>query len=602
MAVVIRLQGLNVTAGSQDVRKFFTGLTIPDGGVHIIGGEREEAFIIFASDEDARRAMTRSGGLIRGSSITLLLSSKTEMQNVLDMSMKQVEMDRKWPALENSQRRAFEDDPGHLGPLGHGGPLRDQRDRKADDHLFLFLKGLPFSVTEADIFDFFGGLAVDDVILLKKPNGQNNGHGLVKFAAAQDAAEGLKRDKGYIGARYVEISPTTEKDWLWNTGRRQRMARNSGGMEEHGAHFDGSSDFQYRDRSPQRPLSSSKEYCVLLENLSHDVEKNDLKRLFWSASIEDDQVLFLVGDDGRRTRSAFVLFRTHQDYLDALAKDGAALLDRWVSVQHTSREKMMALLQAQSSASRSAVESRRCQDSVWLHPGGAHEAQKLCLLVQNLPFDVRKMEVMDFFLGFNVHERDVILLQDSRGGGAGRALVLFQSEEEASRAMCLNGQRFLGSQVMLRCISCAQMREFGVKPPLGGSVGKQGERGGSWVEHPGYPDVWRPHGRPTGAPVLTRPDGDNGRARRGAPAEPRYEGPTCVKLLNLPLQITMEEIYDFCHGFRLIPGSVSLQPSQDGEPRSSATVVFQSRLEALTAITEISGRAIGPRRVQLEFV
>ena len=66
MAVVIRLQGLRITAGSEDIRNFFTGLKIPDGGVHIIGGENEEAFIVFASDEDARRAMIRSGGCIKG--------------------------------------------------------------------------------------------------------------------------------------------------------------------------------------------------------------------------------------------------------------------------------------------------------------------------------------------------------------------------------------------------------------------------------------------------------------------------------------------------------------------------------------------------------
>ncbi|XP_036251368.1 RNA-binding protein 12 isoform X2 [Molothrus aeneus] len=39
MAVVIRLQGLPIVAGTMDIRHFFSGLTIPDGGVHIVGGE-----------------------------------------------------------------------------------------------------------------------------------------------------------------------------------------------------------------------------------------------------------------------------------------------------------------------------------------------------------------------------------------------------------------------------------------------------------------------------------------------------------------------------------------------------------------------------------
>lgn len=43
MAVVIRLQGLPIVAGTMDIRHFFSGLTIPDGGVHIVGGELDGA-------------------------------------------------------------------------------------------------------------------------------------------------------------------------------------------------------------------------------------------------------------------------------------------------------------------------------------------------------------------------------------------------------------------------------------------------------------------------------------------------------------------------------------------------------------------------------
>ncbi len=67
MAVVIRLQGLPIMAGTMDIRHFFLGLTIPDGGVHIVGGEHGEAFIVFATDEDARLGMMRTGGSIKGS-------------------------------------------------------------------------------------------------------------------------------------------------------------------------------------------------------------------------------------------------------------------------------------------------------------------------------------------------------------------------------------------------------------------------------------------------------------------------------------------------------------------------------------------------------
>jgi len=91
MAVVIRLQGLPIVAGTMDIRHFFSGLTIPDGGVHIVGGEHGEAFIVFATDEDARLGMMRTGGAIKGSKVSLLLSSKTEMQNMIELSRRRFE-------------------------------------------------------------------------------------------------------------------------------------------------------------------------------------------------------------------------------------------------------------------------------------------------------------------------------------------------------------------------------------------------------------------------------------------------------------------------------------------------------------------------------
>ncbi|ESO89761.1 hypothetical protein LOTGIDRAFT_124453, partial [Lottia gigantea] len=80
MSVIIRLQGLPWTASSLDIRNFFQGLSIPPGGVHIIGGNKGEAFIAFSTDEDARKAMMFNFTPLNGSVMQLFLSSKSEMQ------------------------------------------------------------------------------------------------------------------------------------------------------------------------------------------------------------------------------------------------------------------------------------------------------------------------------------------------------------------------------------------------------------------------------------------------------------------------------------------------------------------------------------------
>ena len=58
-------------------------MKIPDGGVHIVGGEDGDAFIAFASDEDARQAMRMSGKEIHNKAVDLFLSSKVEMSQVI---------------------------------------------------------------------------------------------------------------------------------------------------------------------------------------------------------------------------------------------------------------------------------------------------------------------------------------------------------------------------------------------------------------------------------------------------------------------------------------------------------------------------------------
>lgn len=83
MSIIIRLQNLPLSANSLDIRKYFVGLSIPDGGVHIVGGEKGDAFIAFSSDDDARQAMAKDGGKIKEATIKLFLSSRSEMQQVI---------------------------------------------------------------------------------------------------------------------------------------------------------------------------------------------------------------------------------------------------------------------------------------------------------------------------------------------------------------------------------------------------------------------------------------------------------------------------------------------------------------------------------------
>ncbi|XP_014675051.1 PREDICTED: uncharacterized protein LOC106815133 [Priapulus caudatus] len=113
MSVIIRLQNLPWEAKAIDIRNFFHGLSIPDGGVHIIGGENGDAFIAFTTDEDARQAMDRDRTKLKNGRVKLKLSSKNEMQNIIDLARGSLGMvdTRKGDTEQPEKSPASEDDP-----------------------------------------------------------------------------------------------------------------------------------------------------------------------------------------------------------------------------------------------------------------------------------------------------------------------------------------------------------------------------------------------------------------------------------------------------------------------------------------------------------
>lgn len=288
---------------------------------------------------------------------------------------------------------------------------------------------------------------------------------------------------------------------------------------------------------------------------------------------------------------------------------------------------MIALLKPQGTTVRPSGNSERFREGPASYSSDPYDSEKICVFVRNLPFDVRKVEIIDFFLGFNITEDNVCVLQDREGAGVGQALVVFGSETEALRALILDGRRFLGSKVILKCITRSEMQELGVDPPVvqepllrGEQYSGKSSEASYLTGDTSYPDFRVP--RDGGIPVTNAQDSihgsidyesraarsrspeDRGNGVRGSfrsPVEP-FDAPTCVQLLNLPFQIRSEEIYDFCYGYRIIPGSVSLQYDQSGKPKGSATLVFESRREALTAVEELGGRPIGQRKIKLLLV
>lgn len=627
MAVVIRLQGLPVVAGSVDIRHFFTGLQIPDGGVHIIGGNLGEAFIIFSTDEDARRAMSRTGGVIKNSHVQLFLSSKTEMQNTLEMSrknknpkhpavppsgdMSRSTMMKRGASQNKNEKKNYDSDLNSSGSK-HSDSYGKKYDKKevsaSNDELYLFLYGLPYSATEEDIRRFFKGLDVVDIVFLLRPNGLKNGNGFVKFGSVKDAEAAMGFNNEYIGHRFISLSKTTEEKWV-----------NAGGT------VDNAYSKQPRRRTRSRSRSPiDQQFYVHLKNLSYGVEKDDIKHLFSAPDMEDSQIKFLLDKHHHRTREGFVMVKSQRQYEKCLTLHKINLKGRPMFILPISRKAMLELIESYETQTPPKSEGT-FEDYSRREPSSL----KRCIYVRNFPFDVSKVEVRKFFNEFPLHEDDISLLFDNKGVGLGEALVRFQTEEQAMHAEGLNRQRFLGTEVLLRRISDEQMKEFGafIEAPVETHMAPSPVYRDDYINAPIPEDHDRSyvmpeydHGEYRGSPERPRGsypmdfvgrdepferfDMENSHIDYNQPLSPHqnFEGRSAgaiIRMKNLPYTITVAEILDFFYGYNIIRDSIDIKFNRQGMATGHATVCTDNYDEAMAAVNELNERPIGKRKISL---
>ncbi|KAK1156274.1 RNA-binding protein 12-like [Acipenser oxyrinchus oxyrinchus] len=641
MAVVIRLQGLPIMAGTMDIRHFFSGLIIPDGGVHIVGGEHGEAFIVFATDEDARLGMMRTGGAIKGSKVSLLLSSKTEMQNMIELSRRRFETGNlevpptnsgragppvstggsgrgSLPAMQgfssptpsvvttassvheavgNKNMPTFStagmgsmppnfnnnfsspnltmgstmatamppmnsvppmpplptmpslppmpsippmpvpppvsalppvppvapipavppvppmthmpthmsslppfnpgvppplgpmpsgmggsgppmpmSNPNHMflgpmtpiNPLGQMNPPSHMKPPLVNpDELYVYMQGIPFSATEMDVRDFFHGLPVDAVNLLRDHLGRVSGRAFVKFFSPQDTYEALKHHTGMMGQRYIEVSPATERQWMVSctgmSSTNQGLSKHSSGHPEqdqyhmHSRSESPSGKDRARSRSPHKH-----EYCVYLKGLPYEAEKREIFEFFKNIEFMDDTVYIAYGPNGRATGEGFVEFRNEADYKSALGRHMQYMGSRFIQVHPISKKGMLEKID--SIRKRMQGSQQNDQKGNSLESGGDNSA-KICAHISNIPYNVSKSEVQQFLEGIQFVEDSLRVLVDANGQGLGQAVVQFRSEEEALKAERLHRRKLNGRDAFVRLVTSEHVKDIENNPP-----------------------------------------------------------------------------------------------------------------------------------------
>eukprot|EP00250_Pteridium_aquilinum_P017449 c23629_g1_i2 orf=1087-1875(+) len=248
----------------------------------------------------------------------------------------------------SKRQRMAEDDPyygaasgyrsayGYGSGVGFGGQSRS--------FPVVRLRGLPFDCRESDVYEFFGGLDLVDVLLVHK-RGRFSGEAYVVFGAPMQVDFALQRNRQNMGRRYIEVFRCKKQEYY------SAIAAEVHDSSGHHNHDEPPPKAAPPPPKPAPEKDDNVEHTgvLRLRGLPFAVTKRDIIEFFDGFSVEEENIHILTLADGRSTGEAFVEFSGPEESKAAMKKDKMTLGSRYVELFASSREE----------ATRAAAKSRQ---------------------------------------------------------------------------------------------------------------------------------------------------------------------------------------------------------------------------------------------------
>ncbi|EEB11687.1 Heterogeneous nuclear ribonucleoprotein F, putative [Pediculus humanus corporis] len=179
------------------------------------------------------------------------------------------------------------------------------------DSYVIKMRGLPWSTTDEEILKFFNNCKVkngkEGVHIIMTREGRPSGEAYVEMETDQDIEEALKKDRDYMGTRYMEVfkSKRSEMDWV--------IKRSGSNLET--ALDDG---------------------CVRLRGLPFGCSKEEIAQFFTGLEIVPNGITLPMDSRGRSTGEAYVQFKNKDIAEKALLKHKEKIAHRYIEIFRSS--------------------------------------------------------------------------------------------------------------------------------------------------------------------------------------------------------------------------------------------------------------------------
>ncbi|XP_068170434.1 RNA-binding protein 12 [Antennarius striatus] len=597
----VLLQNLPFSCTEVDIRSFFRGLGVD--GVRLLrdgqGRPTGRAMVKFFSPQDSFEAVKRGGGMMGQRFIEINPGTERQWASINDGG----------PGLathiSNKLNSESQDQLSRRGIVGSGG--RDQRGRSRSPHrqeFCVYLKGLPYEADKKQIKEFFNNLAIieDSIYIAYGPNGRATGEGFLEFKTEQDYKTALGAHMQYMGTRFIQVHPISQKGMLEKIDTiRKREAVHGEGKNHDGL------------KAPRN--------CAHISNIPYNISKKDVRAFLEGVGLYEDTLKVLTDSNGNGLGQAVFQLRTEEDGRKAERLHRQKLNGRDAFVHLVTFEQMKEIERNPPPQNK---RGQRSQNQNQLsHTQNQH--------LQTQPSSQQSQ--INPFAGISGEEFS--FLRNTMGNlGSAPFVTPFSTP----------GNGLAGPPPLPPLAAGLADVNMGVAPPLvAGLPGapileppgfRPGATGGAPFSHDGLRGLapfenanrkgagggqnrgaganndnsnpGRASGGAVGQQVFTAgADGLRGQPVPGGSTNPSSQrgaaGPTIVRLQNMPFTVTVDEIMDFFYGYQVVPGSVCLQFSEKGLPTGEAMVAFQNPEEATAAVMDLNDRPIGARKVKISL-
>ncbi len=276
-------------------------------------------------------------------------------------------------------------------------------------------------------------------------------------------------------------------------------------------------------------------------------------------------VHFILNHHGRSTGEAFVEFASEEQATEAAKRDRQRMGERWIEIYPSTQEEMR---RREEAASAFSAQYQQGAGNPNLGMGNkpanvlvggtlarlghadSRNVDSGVLRMRGIPFQASKLDIVNFFQGYNLAESGVFLVTRDDGRPSGEAYVVFKSPIDAQRALQLDKQQLGDRWVDLFVTSQSALYQ---------RVG---------------PAVM----------MASRPD-------------TVFKG--VVKVRGLPYAAMPQDLFTFFQAYGVADYGVYIINGGDGRPSGEAFVLLTTEEAATRAVVEKNRERIGERWVEL---